>query len=299
MPSSAEPSAEPPQARNPAAPADTKGILHPDEQARHRWLVRLPPGPAVDRYVEWYWAVGWDLRGRPPYRAEVLSYPSVNVTFERSETRTGGFVNGVTTTKFIRELSGLGETFGIRFRAGGFGAFTGLDVGSFRDRAVPLAEVLPDAGSLTERVLDAPTVEGRRRVVEEYLADHPAVEDPTYRLVLRIIDAMAADQELTRVDQIAERFDIPARTLQRMFRRYVGAGPKWVLRRYRLQDGADLLAKGRTEDLAALAAELGYFDQAHFSREFTAEVGMAPLEYAKNSLRLRNEVTAKVIPTRS
>ncbi|MFI2285067.1 DUF6597 domain-containing transcriptional factor [Nocardia beijingensis] len=297
--SSAEPSAEPPQARNPAAPADTKGILHPDEQARHRWLVRLPPGPAVNRYVEWYWAVGWDLRGRPPYRAEVLSYPSVNVTFERSETRTGGFVNGVTTTKFIRELSGLGETFGIRFRAGGFGAFTGLDVGSFRDRAVPLAEVLPEAGSLTERVLDAPTVEGRRRVVEEYLADHPAVEDPTYRLVLRIIDAMAADQELTRVDQIAERFDIPARTLQRMFRRYVGAGPKWVLRRYRLQDGADLLAKGRTEDLAALAAELGYFDQAHFSREFTAEVGMAPLEYAKNSLRLRNEVTAKVIPTRA
>lgn len=253
----------------------------------------------MDRYVEWYWAVGWDLRGRPPYRAEVLSYPSVNVTFERSETRTGGFVNGVTTTKFIRELSGLGETFGIRFRAGGFGAFTGLDVGSFRDRAVPLAEVLPDAGSLTERVLDAPTVEGRRRVVEEYLADHPAAEDPTYRLVLRIIDAMAADQELTRVDQIAERFDIPARTLQRMFRRYVGAGPKWVLRRYRLQDGADLLAKGRTEDLAALAAELGYFDQAHFSREFTAEVGMAPLEYAKNSLRLRNEVTAKVIPTRA
>ncbi|MFD8250046.1 DUF6597 domain-containing transcriptional factor [Nocardia sp. NPDC059691] len=300
MPRSAESSAaEPPQPRNPLAPEDTKGILHPDEQAKHRSLVRLPPGPAVDRYIEWYWAVSWDLRGRPPYRAEVLSYPSVNVTFERSETRTGGFVNGVTTTKFIRELSGLGETFGIRFRAGGFGAFTGLDVGSFRDRAVPLADVLPDAASLTERVLDAPTVERRRHIVEEYLADHPAVEDPTYRSVLRIIDAMATDQELTRVDQIAERFDVPARTLQRMFRRYVGAGPKWVLRRYRLQDGADLLAKGRTEDLAALAAELGYFDQAHFSREFTAEVGMAPLEYAKNSLRLRNEVTAKVIPARA
>lgn len=300
MPRSAESSAaEPPQPRNPLAPEDTKGILHPDEQAKHRSLVRLPPGPAVDRYIEWYWAVSWDLRGRPPYRAEVLSYPSVNVTFERSETRTGGFVNGVTTTKFTRELSGLGETFGIRFRAGGFGAFTGLDVGSFRDRAVPLADVLPDAASLTERVLDAPTVERRRHIVEEYLADHPAVEDPTYRSVLRIIDAMATDQELTRVDQIAERFDVPARTLQRMFRRYVGAGPKWVLRRYRLQDGADLLAKGRTEDLAALAAELGYFDQAHFSREFTAEVGMAPLEYAKNSLRLRNEVTAKVIPARA
>lgn len=298
MPPSAESAAEPPQARNPAAPTDTKGILHPDEQAKHRSLLRLPPSPAVDRYIEWYWAVQWDLRGRPPYRAEVLSYPSVNLTFERSETRTGGFVNGVVTTKFIRELSGQGETFGIRFRAGGFGAFTGLDVGSFRDRAVPIGDVLPDAASLTEQVFDAPNAERRRLVVENYLADRPVVADPTYHLVLRIVDAMATDQELTRVDQIAERFDVPARTLQRMFRRYVGAGPKWVLRRYRLQDGADLLAKGRTEDLAVLAAELGYFDQAHFSREFTTEVGMAPLEYAKNSLRFRNEVTAKVVRTR-
>ncbi|WP_245559901.1 helix-turn-helix domain-containing protein [Nocardia asiatica] len=299
MPNSAESSSgEPLRARDPLTPTDTKGILHPDEQAKHRSLVRLPPSPAVDRYVEWYWAVRWDLRGRPPYRAEVLSYPSVNVTFERSDARTGGFVTGVTTTKFIRELSGLGETFGIRFRAGGFGAFTGLDVGSLRDRAVPLADVLPDAAGLTERVLGAPTVEQRRRVVEDYLARRPPTADSTYHLVLRIVAAMATDQELTRVDQIAERFDVPARTLQRMFRRYVGAGPKWVLRRYRLQDGADLLAKGRVDDLAALAAELGYFDQAHFSREFTAEVGMAPLEYAKNSLRFRNEVTAKVMPTR-
>ncbi|WP_280476852.1 helix-turn-helix domain-containing protein [Nocardia asiatica] len=299
MPNSAESSSgEPLRARDPLTPTDTKGILHPDEQAKHRSLVRLPPSPAVDRYVEWYWAVRWDLRDRPPYRAEVLSYPSVNVTFERSDARAGGFVTGVTTTKFIRELSGLGETFGIRFRAGGFGAFTGLDVGSLRDRAVPLADVLPDAAGLTERVLGAPTVEQRRRVVEDYLARRPPTADPTYQLVLRIVAAMATDQELTRVDQIAERFDVPARTLQRMFRRYVGAGPKWVLRRYRLQDGADLLAKGRVDDLAALAAELGYFDQAHFSREFTAEVGMAPLEYAKNSLRFRNEVTAKVMPTR-
>jgi AraC-like DNA-binding protein len=78
---------------------------------------------------------------------------------------------------------------------------------------------------------------------------------------------------LTRVDQVAEGFGVPVRTLQRLFRRYVGAGPKWVLRRYRLQYGAQLLADGRTEDLAALALELGYFDQAHFSHEFAEVIG--------------------------
>lgn len=297
MPGSADSDPRPP--RNPVAPADTTGILHPDEQAKYRTLARLPAEPPVDRFVEWYWSVRWDLCGRPPYQAQVLPYPSVNVTFERSASRTGSFVNGVCTTKFVRELSGAGEVFGVRFRAGGFGAFTGLDVGAFRDANVELTEVMPEAVGLVDRVLDVPTDHQRRAVLHDFLAARAFPDDPTYRLVLRIVDAMATDQDLTRVDQLTDRFDLPIRTLQRMFRRYVGAGPKWVLRRYRLQDGAELLARGRTEDLAALAVELGYFDQAHFSREFTAEVGMAPLEYAKNSLRSRNEVTAKVMPTRA
>ncbi|MEV6280887.1 AraC family transcriptional regulator [Nocardia sp. NPDC051832] len=267
-----------------------KGILNPAEQARHRTLNRLAAGPGVAAFVDWYWSVRWDLRGKPPYAAEVLSFPCVNVTFERDNARVGGFVNGVCTTKYIRELSGAGETFGIRFRAGGFGACTGLDVGTLRDRVVDLTEVFPDAADLTGQVLAAPTDEQRRLLVEDYLAPRATRADPAYEQVLRIIAAMAEDPDLTRVDQITERFDIPVRTLQRLFRRYVGAAPKWVLRRYRLQDGADLLAKGRTADLAALAVELGYFDQAHFSREFAAEIGMPPLEYARNSLRSAEDV---------
>ncbi|ONM46906.1 helix-turn-helix domain-containing protein [Nocardia donostiensis] len=276
-------------------PGDDKGILHPREQARHRTLVRLPAGPEVGVYVEWYWSVRWDLRGRPPYYAQVLPYPCVNVTFEQTSARSGAFVNGVCTTKYVRELADSGETFGVRFRAGGFGAFTGLDVGSFRDRAVPLAEVMPESGDLADRVLAESGDAGRRRVVEEFLSARTVGEDLNYRLVLRIVETMARDGQLTRVDQVTERFGVPTRRLQRLFRRYIGAGPKWVLRRYRLQDGAHLLARGRIEDLAALAAELGYFDQAHFTREFTAEVGMAPLEYAKSSLRSRDEVTSKVV----
>lgn len=276
---------------------DRKGILHPYEQGRYRTLNRLPAGPEAAAYVEWYWSVRWDLRGRSAYPAEVLPHPCVHITFERTETCSGGFVNGVCTKKFVRELRGRGETFGVRFRPGGFGAFTGLDVGAFRDSVVVLDEVLPGAGDLTERVLAEPSDTGRRRIVEEFLSTRPVTVDPSYRLVLDIVATMAGDQRLTRVDQVTERFGVPTRTLQRLFRRYIGAGPKWVLRRYRLQDGADLLAHARSDDLAALAAELGYFDQAHFTKEFTAEIGMTPGEYAKTSLRSRDEVISKVIPT--
>ena len=70
------------------------------------------------------------------------------------------------------------------------------------------------------------------------------------------------------------------RTLQRLFRRYVGVGPKWVLQRARLHDAVDRIDAGRVTDLASLALELGWFDQAHFTRDFTALVGQSPAAYA-------------------
>ncbi|MEV0687466.1 helix-turn-helix transcriptional regulator [Nocardia sp. NPDC050378] len=261
---------------------DAKGILLAREQARHRSLTRLPVGPALAEFADRYWSVRWDLRGRPSFRAEVLSFPCVNVTFERSTTRTGGFVTGVCTAKYVRDLDDEGETFGIRFRPGGFGAFAGCDVGALRDASAPLTQVLPKAAGLAERVLAEPSDERRVDIVEAFFAGRGRTDDPQLALVTRIVTAMAEDAELTRVDQVTERFAVPIRTLQRLFRRYVGAGPKWVLCRFRLQDAADLLE--RTDpDLAALAADLGYFDQAHFCREFTAQIGMSPSEYARRA----------------
>lgn len=256
-----------------------RGILHPQEQARHRSLSRLAAGPRVGRFVEWYWSVEWDLS--EPYVAEVLPYPSVNVTFEQPG---GAFVNGVYTKKFRRDLVGHGCAFGVKFWAGGFGAFTGRDVGAFRDQVLPLAEVFDDADRLADLVFSQTTDERRRAVVEAFLSERlteqHAGDHPSYQLVLQIVGAMSADRSLTRVDQVTERFDIPVRTLQRLFRRYVGVGPKWVLRRYRLHDGAELLARGEDRELAELSVDLGYFDQAHFSREFKDVVGSTPAEYA-------------------
>lgn len=259
-----------------STPSDSeKGILHPREQARHRTLHRLAPGPDAARFVEWYWIVEWDLD--EPYTAEVLPFPSVNVTFEQPG---GAFVNGVYTRKFERRLTGRGRVFGVKFWAGGFGAVTGLDVGSFSDQVLPLTAVFPDGDRLADLVFTEDSDVRRRAVFEAFLRDHLAPPDPSYELVREIVSAMAADRSLARVDEVTERFDVPIRTLQRLFRRYVGVGPKWVLRRYRLHDGADLLARGEVTELAALSTALGYFDQAHFSKEFKQQIGLTPAEYA-------------------
>lgn len=71
------------------------------------------------------------------------------------------------------------------------------------------------------------------------------------------------------------------RSLQRLFAEYVGASPKWVLRRARLHEAAARAEEEAGIDWAALAADLGYCDQAHLTRDFTAAVGAPPAKYAR------------------
>jgi AraC-like DNA-binding protein len=65
-----------------------------------------------------------------------------------------------------------------------------------------------------------------------------------------------------------------------LFGDYVGVSPKWVMRRARLHEAALRADGGEPVDWAALAADLGYADQAHLTREFTATIGVPPSRYA-------------------
>jgi AraC-like DNA-binding protein len=81
---------------------------------------------------------------------------------------------------------------------------------------------------------------------------------------------------------MVSRCHISKRTLQRLFNQYVGVSPKWVIKRYRLHDAVEQLATGAVVDWPRLALDLGYFDQAHFIKDFKMLVGTPPGEYARS-----------------
>jgi AraC-like DNA-binding protein len=264
-------------------------VLRPDETAQTAGLRRdSDVHPALAPFVERYWSVSWDLTGRPPFRSEVLSHPSVNVSVESGDRPRFGFalpavlVHGVVSRRFTVDLVGTGRVTAVKFRPGGFRAFTG--VLPARNSVAPLrGELGVDPDVLRAAVLARDDDADRVAVLDAALAPHAPEPEPAYLDLLALLDRMIDDRSLVRVDQVADLAVTSTRSLQRLFAAYVGLSPKAVLARYRLQDAAALIDAGAVDDLAALAADLGWFDQAHFSRDFRAVVGVPPSAYLQRA----------------
>jgi AraC-like DNA-binding protein len=104
--------------------------------------------------------------------------------------------------------------------------------------------------------------------------------DPVAEQAADMVACITADPALRRVDELSAASGLTARSLQRLFADYVGVSPKWVMRRARLHEAAERADSGELVDWAQLAADLGYADQAHLTRDFTTTIGVPPTRYA-------------------
>lgn len=269
---------------------DARGILGPDRGLRRFSLRRHEPSPAVARFVDRYWEVRWDLPDGDAHSQQVWPHPVVNVVVDGARAEAN-----LTTALVTRTLEGRGRVLGTMFRPGGFRPLLGRPMHTFVDETRPLAEVVGDVAAaewIDAARDDAPpgdamdgdgddegvaAVERLDAVLERLLpATHHPCEETT-----ALAEAVAADPTIRRVEDLASLAGVSPRTLQRRFADHVGVSPKRVIRRYRLYDAAERVRGGQAVDWAAVAAELGYADQAHLTRDFADAFGMPPATYAR------------------
>jgi AraC-like DNA-binding protein len=255
-----------------------KGLLDPTVAREKLRLARVHPSADLAPFVEHHWIVAWDLREQAPHVQKTLPYPCVHVVFERK----GAAVYGVMRGSFEALLEGRDRVLGVRFRAGAFRGFLEKPLGKITDRTLPLSAVFDvDDRAICEAVLDAPDDAAMVTLAEEMLRPALPPPDPTIDLVNRIIAKVEANPDMTRVDDLADVAGLGVRDLQRLFADYVGVSPKWVIRRCRLHEVAFRLSRGEHVELTRLSHDLGYFDQAHLTRDFKAVVGRSPSDYQR------------------
>lgn len=265
-------------------PGMGRGVLHQAAVPEQFELIRVTPADDIALHVDFYWIVRWDLRGRPPHEQKVLSHPNVHLVVERPASAVYGVPRGV----FSRRLTDAGHVFGVKFRPGAFRPVLGRPVAELVDRAVPAAELLgPAITEVETAVLAESEVAAMTPLVEGFLRRVLPEPDPLVEEVAAMVDRIMGTPSLFRVDQLAAEAGLSVRSVQRLFAEYVGASPKWVLRRARLHEAAGRAEQGSDVDWAALAADLGYSDQAHLTRDFTASVGVPPASYARGARSTR------------
>jgi AraC-like DNA-binding protein len=257
---------------------DTRGLLNPRRGERHFSLVRPPAGPAVADHVAHHWVVHWALE--EPFTSEQLPHPCVNLVLQDGELRAWG----LSPAKDERHLSGTGHAVATKLRPGAFKLYAPeVDQAWLAGRSLNAAEAFGADGSALQAQMVARDGDppAQLAAMEAFLAARRPDADPTYDLICAVIDDMLRRDPATRVDELAADHGVSTRTLQRAFATYVGQGPKWVLRRYRLHLATDRIAAGEVEDLSRLAADLGYFDLPHLTHDFRAAVGVTPAEFLR------------------
>lgn len=244
---------------------------------------RWPPPDDVAWCVERFWVSAWELPPGRSYVTRILPHPSVNVTLEAQGLRVTGVAAGV----WSRRLSGVERAFGVKFQPGAFRRFTDVPVAAISGDGQDARDVLPGAARLERDLQAAADDDERAVIVSAYLRRREATPTPALEVVQSAI-ALLVNRGVRRVADACERVGVNQRTLQRLFAEYVGVSPGWVLRRGRLHAAAErvieLAASGPEESLAAVAAEFGYADQAHFSRDFRRVLGVAPAGWSESLL---------------
>lgn len=253
-----------------------------DERGFSPPVRRFAPAPDLASVIRRHWLPVWSLPPGSSTVQRVLQYPVCLVVVAHDYARVVGPASGLSTT----ELTGAGWAAGVMLQPAA-GAL-------LLDGPVTLVDQFCDLGSVT--TLDgpalvaavraamgpAPTDPQRQaeavRLLEESLRGLLPVDEEGH-LVNAIVEYVEGEPLVQRVSQLCEKFAISERSLQRLTARRIGLSPKWLIQRRRLQEAAQRLTCP-SPDLARVAVDLGYADQAHFGRDFRAVTGLTPGQFA-------------------
>jgi AraC-like DNA-binding protein len=181
----------------------------------------------------------------------------------------GTAVVGPNTTAFLVALAARTHVVGVRLRPGAAPPLLGVDGAALRDVRAPLHELWGDDGhALAARLDEAADPAAALLAALAPRATAAGAPDPLVQA------AVARLQHGAAVRALAFELHVSERQLRRRVGTAVGYGPKRLARVLRL---ARALAAARGgEELARVAAEAGYADQAHFSGDCRELAGVPP-----------------------
>lgn len=203
------------------------------------------------------------------------------------------FIVGQMTQPVLVSPTGSVQLVGIRFAAGGTLPFFSLPADELTNRIAPLADVATVLDrELSERPYDARSLPEKISRVQAFLLKQMTTKEEKGASLQNVIASIVRSGGQTSVDSLASNLGISGRQLERRFLNEVGLGPKLLCRILRFQQVFRAVERA-DRNWAEIAADCGYFDQAHLIRDFRQFAGQTPAVLFEQFTQFTEQFTRK------
>lgn len=178
---------------------------------------------------------------------------------------------------------GCNTMLGIRFFPHAAAYFLPDKIDLFTNQVADLRSLCGnEVDVLHEKLQETAAWDARIELIESFLLQRIAQPGKTagkWAVVNDVMYEIRKDDFFDNIENVAARYGITSRYLQKLFLQYTGLTPKLYSKINRFQNSLKLVAKKDTS-LTSIAYDCGYFDQSHFIREFKSFTGITPSVYS-------------------
>jgi AraC-like DNA-binding protein len=203
----------------------------------------------------------------------------------RGDAAYGSFVAGMVDAHVLVEATGLAAGMQVNFTAIGAGLFFGVPMAELTNRTVALRDVLgPDGERLEAQLEDTPGWEARFDMLDAFITHRIAMAAPTPLAVAFAMERLTATGGSASIQALADDAGWSRKHLASLFKQHVGLPPKTMARVIRFNRATSLLREHGEVRWVDVALQCGYYDQAHFNRDFRDFTGGTPGEYLRRTI---------------
>ena len=246
-------------------------------------VAHRPPHPALRPYVTRYWSyverMAAPMRRRELPSSEVVLVLNLGPKLVLDGESHASFVAGLTESSVVTEMDG--ESDGVQVNLTPLGAYLllGVPMHTVTNRCVALDGVLGRlTDELLERLYDAAPAERFDLLDALFLERIARAAPPTPSVVWSWRRLVATDGRLP-VRELTHELGCSRKHLAVGFREQIGLTPKTAARLLRFQRAIRLIDGKASSSWGDIAADCGYYDQAHFNRDFRQFAGSTPTEF--------------------
>jgi AraC-like DNA-binding protein len=259
-------------------------------------MVRAAPHPSLCPYVREY--IGWFERFAVPICRREVPTEEIPVIIgfgtpvrlfdvqDRSRwTDFSSFTTGAYDSHVL--VGSTGPSGGLEITMSILGArlFLGRPLRDLTNRAVALEDLFGgEVRRLTMELYDAPTWEARFTILDRELSSRIFTAKPPSAAVTWVWQRLVQTGGRVSIGTLVGEVGFSQKHLIGQFREQIGLSPKTLARVLRFGRAVRIIKKGGGARLAEIAQDCGYYDQAHFTRDFHTFAGVTPTELVRSQL---------------